>query len=75
MIPVYPFTKPWIANVNWRECILKLYADGDYYHIFISMLKRFIIAKKITISMNLKFYPLAIYNADNVPTENWLIEM
>lgn len=73
MLPVQPFSKPYIYYVDWRNLSMKLFASGDYYHIFIAMLKKYILEKKIKITMNLQFYPLAIYDEARKPTDDWLI--
>lgn len=74
MIPPYPFTKPYIDYVDWRNCQVKLFCDGEYYHIFISMLKKYILEGIIKVESNLKFYPLAIQdNRFMIPQDDWLI--
>ena len=74
MLPIYPYSKPYIDNVDWRSCKIQLATDGEYYHIFISMLKKYIIDGIVKISMNLPLYPIIAYNPNNsIPTEDWLI--
>lgn len=73
MMPIYPLTKPHIDFIDWHNYIIKLATDGEYYSVFTAMLKKYIIERKVKISINLKYYPLAIYNKDMIPDADWLI--
>lgn len=75
MIPIYPYAKPIIYNIDWHNLKMELFSDINYYHIFISMLKKYIISKKIKISMNLPFFPMIIYDDSLIPNEDYIITM